>query len=181
MSMATERWDVTLHGYALNDIEAGQLAAIRDRHEEGRGRLREEFPQWQAINKLLGWHDRLAAILAEREAEINRLRKSAIQHDHYVCQTLGKALGYPRFVDDQKNFPGATDADGVCTAEHVPETLAKEAADEIKRLRGWKETAMKVLADWEKVWEELGKPGQLGDYKPVAALAEIRSRAYEVQ
>lgn len=54
--------------------------------------------------------------------------------DAEICQTLGKVLGYPLFKDDQKNFPGATEADGVCVGEHIAETLAMEAADIIKSL-----------------------------------------------
>lgn len=50
-----------------------------------------------------------------------------------VDQTLGRALGYPRYCDDQKNFPGTTDADGVCTGDHVAETLASEAAKRIEQ------------------------------------------------
>ena len=53
-----------------------------------------------------------------------------------ICQVLGKALGwYPWYKDDQKNFPGATEADGVCVGEHVAESMADEVAGEIKRLR----------------------------------------------
>jgi hypothetical protein len=46
-----------------------------------------------------------------------------------VEQILGKALGYPWFKDDQENFPGATEADGVCIGEHVTESIAQEAAN----------------------------------------------------
>jgi len=51
-----------------------------------------------------------------------------------VSQTLGKALGYPWFKDDPKNFPDATEADGVCVGDHVAESLAVEAANKIKEL-----------------------------------------------
>jgi len=54
---------------------------------------------------------------------------------HDVEQTLGQALGYPWYKDDQKNFPGATEADGVCVGEEVPETLAALAAAQIEMLR----------------------------------------------
>ena len=57
------------------------------------------------------------------------------RRDDTVCQTLGKALGYPRYCDDQKNFPGATEADGVCIGDHVAESLAEEAARKIGNLQ----------------------------------------------
>ncbi len=51
-----------------------------------------------------------------------------------VDQVLGKALGYPWYKDDQKNFPGTTGEDGVCTGEHVPESLLAEAAKGLKKI-----------------------------------------------
>jgi len=45
-----------------------------------------------------------------------------------VEQVLGKALGYPYYYKDQKNFPGSTEADGVCVGDHVPESILAEAA-----------------------------------------------------
>lgn len=66
--------------------------------------------------------------------EIERLKKIGIESDHEIQQILGKVLGYPWYKDDQKNFPGATEKDGVCTGEHVAATLAMEAADRIKHL-----------------------------------------------
>jgi hypothetical protein len=50
-----------------------------------------------------------------------------------IEQILGKALGYPWFKDDQKNFPGATEENGVCVGEHIPVTIATEAATKIRR------------------------------------------------
>jgi hypothetical protein len=52
-----------------------------------------------------------------------------------ICQTLGLALGYPKFCDDQANFPGATEANGVCVGDHVAESITAEAAGIISKLR----------------------------------------------
>lgn len=68
-------------------------------------------------------------------AENERLRNAIAKQNHDIEQTLGQALGYPWFKDDQKNFPGATEANGVCVGEHVAETLATEAASKIESLR----------------------------------------------
>lgn len=51
-----------------------------------------------------------------------------------IDQVLGRALHYPRYVDDQENFPGATEEDGVCTGENTPASLAMQAAKRIDRL-----------------------------------------------
>ena len=52
-----------------------------------------------------------------------------------VEQTLGKALEYPWYCDDQQNFPGATREDGVCTGIHVAASIAAEAAKVIIKLK----------------------------------------------
>jgi hypothetical protein len=52
-----------------------------------------------------------------------------------IEQILGKALGYPWFKDDPKNFPTATEADGVCVGDHTAWSLAMCAADKIKELQ----------------------------------------------
>jgi len=51
-----------------------------------------------------------------------------------IEQILGKALGYPWYKDDPKNFPNATEADGVCVGPNIAASLAMEAADRIKNL-----------------------------------------------
>ena len=70
----------------------------------------------------------------EAAALIEGLQNAVASQNEDVCQALGRALGYPWFKDDQKNFPGATEADGVCVGGNVAETLAAHAATEIERL-----------------------------------------------
>lgn len=69
------------------------------------------------------------ARLATEVSEADLLAKIDVgnKQDREIEQILGRALGYPRYADDQKNFPGAT-GDDVCVGEHVPVTLAMEAA-----------------------------------------------------
>ena len=57
-----------------------------------------------------------------------------IEEFHQIEQILGKALGYPWYKDDPKNFPNATEADGVCVAPNTAASLAMEAADRIRDL-----------------------------------------------
>jgi len=87
--------------------------------------------------------DLLTAEIARMEAEVKyangeRMRVQDAIHkiDRDIIQTLGKALHYPWFKDDQKNFPDATEADGVAVGDHVAETLAVEAAKRIEKLEG---------------------------------------------
>jgi hypothetical protein len=76
----------------------------------------------------------MAKRIRELEAELAKAKETAQRVFHEVEQTLGKALGYPWYKDDPKNFPDATDADGVCVGAHVPESIALEAANRIAEL-----------------------------------------------
>lgn len=76
----------------------------------------------------------LAAEVRRLRAEEKRLRIAIGKINDEVCQSIGRALGYPWFKDDQKNFPGATEADGVCVGEHVAESIAEEAAKRIRAI-----------------------------------------------
>ena len=65
------------------------------------------------------------------------------------CQQIaGKALGYPWFKDDPKNFPNATEADGVCIGEHVEETIVQELADAYLKLRALTTRASTAHCEW---------------------------------
>lgn len=78
--------------------------------------------------------DQGGELLAAYDALATRAKKLELAYTkttEEISQTLGRALGYPRYCDDQKNFPGATDEDGVCVGDHVAETLANEAARRI--------------------------------------------------
>ena len=44
----------------------------------------------------------------------------------------------------------------------------KKLQHEVRELEAWKESAMMVLGEWEKVWEAAGKPGKLGASKAVS-------------
>lgn len=81
-----------------------------------------------------------AAALAKCREKFDVLRNTCIREDYEIQQILGKALGYPWFKDDQKNFPNATEDDGVCVGEHVAITLAMEAADRLVGYRACIET-----------------------------------------
>lgn len=54
--------------------------------------------------------------------------------NHEIEQILGRALGYPYYADDPKNFPGATHQDGVCVGPNTIECLAEQAAVRITKM-----------------------------------------------
>jgi hypothetical protein len=86
---------------------------------------------------------------------LNRLQQDYSKTQHEIKQVLGKALGnYPWYKDDQKNFPSATDADGVCVGEHVAETIAEEAADVIVHLKEQRDELIGLLREFVAVTGE---------------------------
>ena len=84
------------------------------------------------LRALIAHIDAQSARIAELERKIEGYQKEC----HAVEQALGKALRYPWFKDDLESFPDATEADGVCVGEHVPGTIAEEAAARIAALEG---------------------------------------------
>jgi hypothetical protein len=114
----------------------------------------------------------LRAALAHTDRERDRLRKAATDQNHQIEQTLGAALGYPRYCDDQKAFPDATEADGVCVGDHVAETLAEEAAARIVTLQSGKGVAS---PDYEFLYNELAAT-QLVDRKRLDTAIDALSR-----
>lgn len=84
------------------------------------------------------------AIVSNVLDELEPIKQAFAKQDHEICQILGKALGYPKFADDQKNFPGAT-GDDVCVGEHTAETIAAEAAKKIDKLQAFKDFVHKWL------------------------------------
>lgn len=89
-----------------------------------------------------------AEILALR-AENNRIRKAVAAEDAQIQQTLGKALGYPWFKDDQEHFPDATEDNGVFTGMHVAATIAAEAAVKLMKLRAERDALRAAVRDAE--------------------------------
>lgn len=69
-----------------------------------------------------------------READLDYLKKACSKENEEISQILGSALGFPRFCDDLKSFPEATEKDGVCVGDHVTVTLAMLASDRIRAL-----------------------------------------------
>lgn len=97
----------------------------------------------EATAKQMSWIAILNSEIARLEADVVRAntervhtQKAYQETNREVVQTLGKALHYPWFKDDQKNFPGATEEDGVEVGDHVSESLAAEAAKRIAELEG---------------------------------------------
>lgn len=89
--------------------------------------------------------------LAETRAERDRLRDACSKQNDEIGQILGAALGYPRYCDDQQNFPGSTAADGVCVGEHTAESLAAEAAEAIAE----RDDLRRRLAEAEQAYGEV--------------------------
>ncbi len=110
----------TWHGIAMG--------AIADLQRE-----RDKLREWQ--RNALAVTKRQAEKNKELEQDVERLKAAMASQNDQIAQVLGKALGYTWYKDDPVNFPGATEADGVCVGEHVAETIAHEAASRISMLQ----------------------------------------------
>ena len=88
--------------------------------------------EWNKIGLLI---EKLELQILTLKDRVNFLTKSAAKVNEEICQTLGGALDYPWFQDDQKNFPGTTEEQGVCVGDNVAETLAIQAARKIQELK----------------------------------------------
>ena len=131
---------------------------------------------------------RIAKGLQASRAEIDRVKNALFETNDEVEQALGKALGYPWFKDDKKNFPDATEEDGVCIGEHVTTTIADEAAECIDTLKA-KEArdereAIKALEEIERYEEfvedtarELGITVEWSNHYGLVELAEEQADA----
>lgn len=105
--------------------------------------------------------------ITELRADRDRLRQSYGRTCHEVEQRLGKALGYPAM--GQELFEDGRPNGDVCVGDHVPETLAAEAAERIAGLeadRGrlqailgelwlytdWRYTTKQLTTDQKEIW-----------------------------
>ncbi len=98
------------------------------------------------------------SILTENAA----LRAACSKSNDEISQTLGKALGYPWFKDDQINFPGATAENGVCVGDHVAESLADEAARRLTEAERKLAEAEETSTRWAIRFAELRKAAGIG-------------------
>ena len=83
--------------------------------------------------------------LIEATARVDFLEKAMSIENDKICQILGKVLGFPWYKDDQKNFPGATEEDGICQGHYVAEDLANLAAETILNLQEQLAKASRII------------------------------------
>jgi hypothetical protein len=127
-------------------LEELTLQKIKEVNDEAGYRKYLEVPEMveivaSIIEKQVNPHDGSTLnsfFLEEAELKIKNLKEELED----IEQILGKALKYPWFKDDPKNFPTATEEDGVCVGDHTAWSLAMCAADKIKELE-------EELAKWK--------------------------------
>lgn len=76
----------------------------------------------------------IAKYLGTTPEGLARWRDNYSREAWKIEQALGQRLGFPWYKDDPVNFPDATESDGVCVGELVPEDLAILAADKLAAL-----------------------------------------------
>ncbi len=101
------------------------------------------------------------------------LLKVMLDHNE-IEQTAGKALGYPWYKDDQKNFPDATEVDGVCAGEHVAVSIVDELANTYIALCTFLQA---FKTNEERVDEMQKKPGGMKEH--ILTRLDLLKRAYK--
>jgi hypothetical protein len=94
------------------------------------GQLREARAEIDELRREVDCH---LAAYGRDQAEIARLRDAYATTSHVVEQALGKALGYP-VMGPEVCGPEGNPGGDVCVGDHVPESLAAEAAAKIVEL-----------------------------------------------
>lgn len=128
------------------------------------------------VDQLNEWGVWAYGELEKLQAENQRLRHGLSKVNEEVCQTLGKALRYPWFKDDQTNFPDSTEKQGVCVGDHVAESIAVEAARTLKGVQAENQRLRKALQSIVKHQELVS-----GNMSNMSATRVIALKALERQ
>jgi hypothetical protein len=96
--------------------------------------IKENVASETAEAKLYDLFNKVYNAASKTLKDADDLLLKLIMEDHEIEQMCGKALGYQWYKDDLKNFPSATEADGVCTGEHVSASIVDELANKFERL-----------------------------------------------
>jgi len=83
-----------------------------------------------------------------------------------------------KFVDEATNKRHDDFNDRQVERRIVYATCIRE---QVEPLEAWKESAINVLGEWDKVHEALGKPGKLGESMAEASLLEVQKLRALVQ
>ena len=131
----------------INELTEG-IDALAERRKMERDRLDERLgKRRERVNQ----EELFAPHMEEANDRLTQDKKAIlalIKESDEIAQILGKALCYPYYKDDPKNFPTATEADGVCVGDHTAWSLAKDAADLIAKLRKRHPTQEEALAQY---------------------------------
>ncbi len=156
-------------------VETKVLTDIMDMQTKRIAELEDEFKSvWNSLDKTAEQKTALKVELKAARANITSLldgnqsllqelvpvRECIVELERQIrgyqseCrdaeQELGKALGYPWYKDDQKNFPDATEAEGVCVGDHTTASIAAEARKCIAELKADVKRLTEVYADARK-------------------------------
>ena len=136
------------------DALAERRKMERERLDERLGKRRERVEQEELFAPHMEEDN-------DRQTKDKKAIIALIKESQEIEQILGKALGYPWYKDDPKNFPTATEADGVCVAPNTAASLAMHAADKIKMLDIREQDKQKIIDEQR---EEIAKLKESVEY-----------------
>lgn len=137
--------------FGLSDPLAGVVTVCAD----FACRLERELNAAQATIRQQQLLDEEVMRLRERVKRFECIVDGFRREQNDIEQTCGKALGYPRFCNDQKNFPGSTEADGVIIGDHVAASIAAELANKyaeaMERVKRLEEAGDAMCETYEEI------------------------------
>jgi hypothetical protein len=110
-------------------------------------------------NQLISDYGEIIDNQREEIARLKTQKENMLKEFREIEQMLGKALHYPWFKDDQENFPGTTEADGVViagptwgVAMHAANTI-NELKERVQKLSKRHPTKEEALAQYHFIKE----------------------------
>ena len=105
-------------------------------------------------------------------------RERAVADHAVIAAALSDTTGGRRVARLHESYSSqirlAFEGEATALAENAElRERAEQAERQVRELERWKAEGMVVLAEWDRVWEALGRPGRLGESKALSVLAAL--------
>jgi len=130
------------------------------------------------IDDLLSERAGLSRHLEDSQAEVARLREACEGWESLSHAAEEREDERARLTTERNEARTALRA--MAARCWMLRQVARESDDDVRRLTRWKSEATTVIAQWETVYDALGRPGVLGDSKAEAASRHAMALTDEV-
>lgn len=141
-------------------------------------RWKDGHPCWHSVDEMRQ-ADRDATFIADAPTllaeAVTELRRLEAERSDHLWLLSGSRMTLDGIAEGREG-PTEAAAQAQRIVDHIGHRLTDEPPHtlvENDELRGWKESAINVLSEWDKVFDALGRPGKLGASKAESARAEV--------